>query len=113
MLKDNENRDSIYKKYYNKLNEVIHFKEILDSYNKYQQEKNKNQMIERPSGVSRPSIKNISGNNSGSKLAEGNYLLKTSTDDYKPPVNSVNPFSNRPSKISNGKYSDSVNEINK
>ena len=113
LLKDNENRDSIYKKYYNKLNEVIHFKEILDSYNKYQQEKNKNQMIERPSGVSRPSIKNISGNNSGSKLAEGNYLLKTSTDDYKPPVNSVNPFSNRPSKISNGKLSDSVNEINK
>ena len=113
LLKDNENRDSIYKKYYNKLNEVIHFKEILDSYNKYQQEKNKNQMIERPSGVSRPSIKNISGNNSGSKLAEGPYLLKTSTDDYKPPVNSVNPFSNRPSKISNGKLSDSVNEINK
>ena len=113
MLKDNENRDSIYKKYYNKLNEVIHFKEILDSYNKYQQEKNKNQMIERPSGVSRPSIKNISGDNSGSKLAAGPFLLKTSTDDYKPPVNSVNPFSNRPSKISNGKYSDSVNEINK
>ena len=113
LLKDNENRDSIYKKYYNKLNEVLHFKEILDSYNKYQQEKNKNQMIERPSGVSRPSIKNISGNNSGSKLAAGPFLLKTSTDDYKPPVNSVNPFSNRPSKISNGKYSDSVNEINK
>ena len=113
LLKDNENRDSIYKKYYNKLNEVIHFKEILDSYNKYQQEKNKNQMIERPSGVSRPSIKNISGNNSGSKLAAGPFLLKTSTDDYKPPVNSVNPFSNRPSKISNGKLSDSVNEINK
>ena len=113
LLKDNENRDSIYKKYYNKLNEVIHFKEILDSYNKYQQEKNKNQMIERPSGVSRPSIKNISGDNSGSKLAAGPFLLKTSTDDYKPPVNSVNPFSNRPSKISNGKLSDSVNEINK
>ena len=45
-MEEKNNRDSIYKKYYEKLNEALNIEDALNSYNKYQQEKNKNQMIQ-------------------------------------------------------------------
>ena len=95
LMKDNENRDDLYKKYYEKLNEALNIKGVLDSYNRYQQEKNKFQMIARPSG------ENISIHNSGNNNPGGPFILRTSTNDFVPNKNSVNPYSGKSSKIKN------------
>ena len=48
LMEEKNNRDSIYKKYYDKLNEALNLENVLNSYNKYQKEKNKNQIIVGP-----------------------------------------------------------------
>ena len=58
-MEEKNNRDSIYKKYYEKLNEALNIEDALNSYNKYQQEKNKNQMIQPPFSK----VSSISNNN--------------------------------------------------
>ena len=103
LMKENENRDELYKKYYEKLNEALNIKGVLDSYNRYQQEKNKFQMIARPSG------ENISIHNSGNNNPGGPFILRTSTNDFVPNKNSVNPYSGKSSKIKNS----DVNEESK
>ena len=95
LMKDNEKRDDLYKKYYEKLNEALNIKGVLDSYNRYQQEKNKFQMIARPSG------ENTSIHNSGNNNPGGPFILKTSTNDFIPNKTSLNPYSGRTSKVKN------------
>ena len=49
LIKNKGNQNLIYKQCYEKINEALKIKEILNSYNNYQKEKNKNQMIVRNS----------------------------------------------------------------
>ena len=92
LMEEKNNRDSIYKKYYDKLNEALNLENVLNSYNKYQKEKNKNQMIvgsfSKVSSINNDNEKNIH---------EGTFHLKASNN---PNMASENPYSNRPSQLS-------------
>ena len=94
LMEDKNNRDPIYKKYYEKLIEALNLQEALNSYNKYQQEKNKNQMIQLPFS------KASSLNNNEKNKQEGTHILKASNN---PISSSENPYSLRPSKVSRPK----------
>ena len=94
LMEDKNNRDSIYKKYYEKLNEAFNLQELFNSYNKYQQEKNKNQMIQLPFS------KASSLNNNEKNKPEGTHILRASNN---PISSSENPYSLRPSKVSRPK----------
>ena len=65
LLKDTENRNQIYKQYYERLNEALNFKEVLNSYNKYKNEKYPNQMLARNS--SSKEMVNPNNNNGGNR----------------------------------------------
>ena len=51
--------------------------------------------------IARPSGENISIHNSGNNNPGGPFILKTSTNDFVPNKNSVNPYSGKSSKIKN------------
>ena len=112
LIKDKDNRNLIYKRYYEKLNEALKIQETINSYNNYQKEKNKNQMIVQNSS----SKERISNDNSGYNTPHGNnrlsgnnrpstdnrpskqsYKLKNSVGDgdYKAPNDLKNPFNKK------------------
>ena len=95
LMEEKNNRDSIYKKYYEKLNEALNIEDALNSYNKYQQEKNKNQMIQPPFSK----VSSISNNNEKNDIG-GTHILKASNNNI---ISSGNPYSGRPSKLSKQK----------
>ena len=101
LLKDTENRNQIYKQYYERLNEALNFKEVLNSYNKYKNEKYPNQMLARNSsskemvnpnnnnGGNRGSSSRPSGNN---RFSGQSYALKSSAGPDFVPQKIPNPF---------------------
>ena len=112
LIKDKDNRNSIYNRNYEKINEALKIQELINSYNNYQKEKNKNQMIVQNSS----SKERISNDNSGYNTPHGNnrlsgnnrpstdnrpskqsYKLKNSVGDgdYKAPNDLKNPFNKK------------------
>ena len=89
-----DNRNQIYKQYNDKINEALNIEEILNSYNNYQKEKNKNQMIvNNSSSKERVSINNKSGTPKHSGQYGQSFTLKTSLDDdYTKEKNIPNPY---------------------
>ena len=101
LLKDTENRNQIYKQYYERLNEALNFKEVLNSYNKYKNEKYPNQMLainssskemvnpNNNNGGNRGSSARPSGNN---RFSGQSFALKSSAGPDFVPQKIPNPF---------------------
>ena len=101
LLKDTENRNQIYKQYYERLNEALNFKEVLNSYNKYKNEKYPNQMLARNS--SSKEMVNPNNNNGGNRGSSArpslnnrfsgqSFALKSSAGPDFVPQKIPNPF---------------------
>ena len=101
LLKDTENRNQIYKQYYERLNEALNFKEVLNSYNKYKNEKYPNQMLARNS--SSKEMVNPNNNNGGNRVSSArpslnnrfsgqSFALKSSAGPDFVPQKIPNPF---------------------
>ena len=101
LLKDTENRNQIYKQYYERLNEALNFKEVLNSYNKYKNEKYPNQMLARNS--SSKEMINPNNNNGGNRGSSARpslnnrfsgqaFALKSSAGPDFVPQKIPNPF---------------------
>ena len=101
LLKDTENRNQMYKQYYERLNEALNFKEVLNSYNKYKNEKYPNQMLARNS--SSKEMVNPNNNNGGNRGSSArpslnnrfsgqSFALKSSAGPDFVPQKIPNPF---------------------